>query len=107
VGRLALAVSVICGARLLDQDATTGRLTMRSSTIYGLISSVIISLRRQPVNAIWRTISTVVVYISSSAAARIIALVFGTRTPTTGACEHCPLACGCHGLVAMYEKSNA
>jgi hypothetical protein len=52
VGRLALAVTVICGARLLDQDATTGRLTMRSSTIYGLISSVIISLRRQPVNAI-------------------------------------------------------
>jgi hypothetical protein len=27
VGRLALAVTVICGARLLDQDATTGRLT--------------------------------------------------------------------------------
>jgi len=27
VGRLALAVTVICGAGLLDQDATTGRLT--------------------------------------------------------------------------------
>jgi hypothetical protein len=40
VGQLALAVTAICGAGLLDQDATTGRLTMRSSTIYGLISSV-------------------------------------------------------------------
>ncbi|MEH2562373.1 hypothetical protein V1289_002000 [Bradyrhizobium sp. AZCC 2289] len=33
---------------------------------------VIISLRRQPVNAIWRTISTVVAYFSSWAAARSI-----------------------------------
>ena len=40
MGQLALAVTAICGAGLLDQDATTGRLTMRSSTIYGLISSV-------------------------------------------------------------------
>jgi len=40
VGQLALAVTAICGAGLLAQDATTGRLTMRSSTIYGLISSV-------------------------------------------------------------------
>jgi hypothetical protein len=39
-GQLALAVTVTCGARLLDQDATMGRLILRSSTICGLISSV-------------------------------------------------------------------
>jgi hypothetical protein len=40
VGQLALTAIVICGAGLLNQDAATGRLTMTSSAIDGLISSV-------------------------------------------------------------------
>jgi hypothetical protein len=40
VGQLALTATVICGAGLLNQDAATGRLTMTSSAIDGLISSV-------------------------------------------------------------------
>ena len=40
MGQLALTAIVICGAGLLNQDAATGRLTMTSSAIDGLISSV-------------------------------------------------------------------
>jgi hypothetical protein len=59
VGRLALAVTVICGARLLDQDATTGRLTMRSSTIYELISSVMRLARWTAYASFWSMIASV------------------------------------------------
>jgi hypothetical protein len=58
VGQLALAVAVTYGACLLDQDAATGRLTMRSSTIYGLISSVMQLARWTAYASFWSMIAS-------------------------------------------------
>ena len=59
MGQLALAVAVTYGERLLDQDATTGITAMRSSTIYGPISSVMQSVRLTAYASFWSMIASV------------------------------------------------